>query len=156
MRSSGGSAIRALLLLGCLLALPVLAIWGSSLPEAVHTALEGRVPGVPPAAAEPDREPPRFVPTPAAEGNRPAGQADRAAAPSAQNPQARIEQRLQQLGASYYRLEEWGDRRECFRFICEMPLGDSPQPARAFQAIRDDRLEAMAEVLRQVEAYRGG
>ena len=148
--------MRAILLLGCLLALPILAICGSSLPDVLHTALEGRLPGIEPSPARPDREAPQFVPNATPEAGSRKETSNRVASPSVPNSQAQIEQRLQQLGASYYRLEEWGNRRECFRFLCEMPVGSDPNLARSFQAVRTDRLDAMADVLRQVETHRGG
>jgi hypothetical protein len=156
MQSPGGLVIRALLLLGCLLALPFVAVCGSSLPDMVQTALEGRLPSIEPSPARPDREAPRFVPTAASEAGSRRETASRVESSAAPQRQESIERRLQQLGASYYRLEEWGNRRECFRFLCELPIGNDPNLAREFQAVRADGLEAMADVLRQVEAFCGG
>jgi hypothetical protein len=162
MQSRAGLVFRALLLLGCLLVLPLVAICGSSLPDMVQTALEGRWPTIEPSPAKADREAPQFVRTTASgdRGSAAGSQAEKVSsarvlsAPPVQPDQ--IERRLQQLGASYYRLEEWGNQAGVYRFICEMPIGNDPRLARSFEAIHADRMEAMADVLRQVEAFCGG
>jgi hypothetical protein len=161
MQSRAGLLFRALLLLGCLLVLPLVAICGSALPDMVQTALEGRWPTIEPAPAKPARETPQFVPTTASGDQKPAAGgpgdlADGGGASPAPNQPAQIERRLQQLGATYYRLEEWGNQGGVYRFICDMPIGNDLRLARSFQAIRGDQLEAMADVLRQVEAFCGG
>lgn len=66
---------------------------------------------------------------------------------------AAIEQRLRQLGASYYLLERWGHRRSLYRFQCRMPLKDDPNHYTQFQAIEDQPLRAMQDVLRRIEAW---
>lgn len=64
-----------------------------------------------------------------------------------------VQGRLQELGASYYRLETWG-RRDLFRFHCRMQLHEDARSARHFESVAPDPLAAMLEVLRQVEAWR--
>jgi hypothetical protein len=65
-----------------------------------------------------------------------------------------VEQRLRELGATYYFLETFG---EGYRFYCKVALGtvaDSTH-TRDFQAMNADPLEAMKKVLDQVESFRG-
>lgn len=64
-----------------------------------------------------------------------------------------IQQRLQELGATYYRLETWG-KRQLFRFHCRMSIrADSPY-TRHFEATDTDPLKAMQRVLDQIETWR--
>jgi hypothetical protein len=72
------------------------------------------------------------------------------------DPYTYIQDRLRQLGATYYLLESWGDQRHEFRFYCRMAVGGNPQYTHAFWAIDSDPLRAMGEVLRQVEQWRSG
>jgi hypothetical protein len=59
--------------------------------------------------------------------------------------------RLRQLGATYYLLESWGNQRQMYRFYCKMAIGGSPNYTRYFEAVHDDPLQAMRQVLQQVE-----
>ena len=72
------------------------------------------------------------------------------------NPFMSMQDRLRRLGASYYLLETWGNQRQFFRFYCQMAVGGNSSFTRYFEAINANPLEAMADVLRQVEAWRGG
>jgi hypothetical protein len=65
-----------------------------------------------------------------------------------------IQSRLRQLGATYCLLESWGNQPDYYRFYCTMAVGGNPHFACPFQATHSDPLEAMAEVLQQVEAWR--
>ena len=67
-----------------------------------------------------------------------------------------IQGRLLQLGASHYRLEYWGNRQQLYHFYCEVAVGADPNYVHHFQATAADRLEAMRQVLGQVEAWRSG
>ena len=67
----------------------------------------------------------------------------------------RVEERLRKLGASYYSLEAWGDRGTLFRFRCRVPIAGSPEVFRYFEAAAPDALEAMTQVLRGIEGWRG-
>ncbi len=67
-----------------------------------------------------------------------------------------MQDRLRQLGASYYLLETWGNQRQFFRFYCQMAVGGNSSYTRYFEAINANPLEAMGDVLRQVEDWRGG
>ena len=65
-----------------------------------------------------------------------------------------VQQRLQQLGASFYRLERMGESGELFRFSCHMPWGADAAGERVFQAIEPSPELAMTQVLTEVEAWR--
>jgi hypothetical protein len=63
-----------------------------------------------------------------------------------------IQQRLRQLGATYYLLETWGNQRELYRFYCEIPIGGSPNFVHHVEATHAEPLQAMAQVLQEVES----
>jgi len=65
------------------------------------------------------------------------------------------EQRLRELGATYYLLETFGDG---YRFYCEVALAGNTNTGhnRVFQATDSDPLQAMKKVLDQVEPWRAG
>jgi hypothetical protein len=67
-----------------------------------------------------------------------------------------IQERLRQLGATYYLLESWGNQQQMYRFYCKMAVGGSAQYTRCFEATHAEPLQAMVQVLRQVEAWRDG
>jgi hypothetical protein len=64
-----------------------------------------------------------------------------------------IQQRLRDYGASYYALESVGKQGELYRFACTM--ADSAGQAHNFAATDRDPLQAMHQVMRDVEAWRG-
>ena len=68
----------------------------------------------------------------------------------------RIERRLRQLGATYYLLESWGTEGQLFRFHCRMAIGGWPHRNRYFEATDKDPLEAMEQVLQEVQLWRFG
>jgi hypothetical protein len=72
------------------------------------------------------------------------------------NPFMTMQDRLRGLGATYYLLETWGNQRQFFRFYCQMSVGGNSSYTRYFEAINANPLEAMADVLRQVNDWRGG
>ena len=72
------------------------------------------------------------------------------------NPFMSMQDRLRRLGATYYLLETWGNQRQFYRFYCQMAVGVNSSYTRYFEAINANPLEAMADVLRQVEDWRGG
>ncbi len=72
------------------------------------------------------------------------------------NPFITMQDRLRRLGATYYLLETWGNQRQFYRFYCQMAVGGNSSYTRYFEAINANPLEAMADVLRQVEDWRGG
>jgi hypothetical protein len=62
--------------------------------------------------------------------------------------------RLRQLGARYYRLESWGEGPQMYHFCCDMPVADSADYTRCFEATHADPLQAIGEVQRQAENWR--
>lgn len=67
-----------------------------------------------------------------------------------------VQQRLKQLGATYYLLETWGRGGELYRFHCKMAIGGNPDYTRHFEATDRDAAKAMQDVLAQIEAWRAG
>jgi hypothetical protein len=65
-----------------------------------------------------------------------------------------IQQRLRRLGATYYRLETWGERGDQFRFQCRVVFGEAPGLVRDFEAVDREPVQAMAKVLWQVQTWR--
>jgi hypothetical protein len=78
------------------------------------------------------------------------------AATSGSDPYTVIQDRLRQLGATYYLLESWGDQDRQYRFFCRMAIGGNAQCTRSFWSIDTDPFQAMRQVLQQVEAWRSG
>ncbi len=70
------------------------------------------------------------------------------------NPFSQIQDRLKQLGATYYLLETWGNQQQLYRFYCKMAVGGNANYTHCFEYIGADPLQAMAEVLKQVENWR--
>ena len=66
------------------------------------------------------------------------------------------QQRLRELGATYYLLETWGRNGELYRFHCKMAIAGNQDYNRHFEATDSDAARAMQAVLRQVEAWRAG
>jgi hypothetical protein len=66
------------------------------------------------------------------------------------------QQRLRELGATYYLLETWGRNGELYRFHCKMAIAGNQDYTRHFEATDADAARAMQAVLRQVEAWRAG
>ena len=64
------------------------------------------------------------------------------------------QQRLRELGATYYVLETVGPKGDQYRFHCKMVLPNSPGFERHFEATEIDAARAMQNVLQQVEAWR--
>ncbi len=79
-----------------------------------------------------------------------------AAAPPASDAFGRIEKRLRECGASYYLLETWGNDGELYRFHCKMSVANHPGATRHFEATSRVALQAMTQVLEQVEAWQAG
>jgi hypothetical protein len=69
-----------------------------------------------------------------------------------------VEQRLRELGATYYFLETWGAQSDRYRFYCQVALAGNNDSGhnRVFQATDVDPLQAMKSVLDQVELWRSG
>ena len=75
----------------------------------------------------------------------------RAGSISTADPFRYIQDRLRQLGATYYLLESWGNQQQMYRFYCKMAVGGSAAYTRCFEATNSNPLQAMRQVLRQVE-----
>jgi hypothetical protein len=82
--------------------------------------------------------------------NLPASTADATA------PFSQIQNRLKQLGATYYLLETWGNQQQLYRFYCKMAVGGNTNYTHCFEYISADPMQAMGEVLKQVENWRNG
>ncbi len=67
-----------------------------------------------------------------------------------------VQERLKQLGATYYLLETCGDQKAEFRFFCRMSIGGNPRVTIPFWCLDHDPLKAMSQVLKQVEDWRSG
>lgn len=67
-----------------------------------------------------------------------------------------LEKRLREYGAIYYLLETWGNEGELYRFHCKMAIGNNPNYTRHFEATHRDALQAMNQVLEQIEQWRAG
>ena len=67
-----------------------------------------------------------------------------------------MERKLRAYGATYYLLETWGDGGQSYRFHCRMAVGNDPDYTRHFEATDRDALRAMSDVLKRIEAWRGG
>lgn len=223
-QSSSTVMLRALVMLACLVAIPLAAIFGTSMPEIARKLLAGKGASQRSSDVDPDRQDPQFEPMPRAEMasalpvpmNSPAAgggwqagptvlgsdRPDRsavisagyeavepvfrppgstnwrqnaslppvthggsaspallpspAAAPSAFDQFTQIQQRLRQLGTTYYLLETWGSDGQSYRFYCRVPIRGDRTNSRYFEVIDTDQLRAMSRVLRQVETWRAG
>jgi hypothetical protein len=67
---------------------------------------------------------------------------------------AAIQQRLRELGATYYLLETLGTGGIQYRFHCKMAVAGNPNNTRQFEATDADPARAMQTVLRDVETWR--
>ena len=67
-----------------------------------------------------------------------------------------VQERLRQLGATYYVLETCGEEKREFRFLCKMSIGGNPRVTKLFWCLDGDPLKAMTEVLNQVEDWQSG
>jgi hypothetical protein len=65
-----------------------------------------------------------------------------------------MEERLRDLGATYYLLELWGSEQRMYRFYCKMAIAGNPHFTRYFEDTHTSPVRAMQSVLEQVEAWR--
>ncbi len=218
MQSSAAVAGRALIMLACVVAIPAVALWGTSWPEVLKRLQDFHWPAVLDLASasmstSPDEAPqvkaggvtgtlatpcgpgrlaPAESPSPYCLTSNPAslqgqataatqsavvpagyqvpaesaaatppvvnaaGQSGTAATPAAGDQFHAIQDRLRQLGATYYLLESWGNEQQMYRFYCKMAVGGSADYTRYFEATNSDPLQAMLQVLRQVDTWRDG
>ena len=200
MQSSTVVTFRALVMLGCLVAIPLVALCGRSLPELVDSLWAAGVATAQSSPSEPAGESafrpfspvdtqdpratsqtlpqypeqPRVLPSQTPESLATAGGTS-GVVPVAYNYQtkpggvrptvgqleknpesnkyARVQGRLQQLGAVYYVLEFWGGERQLYRFYCRVAVAGDPNFTVDFNDTRADPLQAMSGVLKQVETW---
>jgi hypothetical protein len=76
--------------------------------------------------------------------------------PPAANPFSEMQNRLRQLGATYYLLETWGNEQQYYRFYCKMAVGGNTNYTHCFESTDSDPIAAMTTVLKQIEAWRNG
>jgi hypothetical protein len=174
MQSSTAVAFRALIMLVCAVGIPVLAMSGASWTEIVKKFQNLRWPAVVEFASastpapQPLVEMPRSVPPKSADAPSmpdvpsppelavsgrcdPAPDATGTAKASADIDD--IPKRLQQLGATYYVLESWGNDQLLYRFYCKMAVMENSNFTHCFEATDSDPRQAMQSVLRQVESW---
>lgn len=65
-----------------------------------------------------------------------------------------LEQELKGLGAKYYRLEKWGSRGEMFRFSCYVSPMSHHQYQKYFQAIDNDEIRVMEQVVDEIRRWK--
>jgi hypothetical protein len=65
----------------------------------------------------------------------------------------RVQERLRDMGAVYYRLESWGAQSQLYRFQCEMAVESSRGLTRHFEAVDNHPLVAMQRVLAEAETW---
>jgi len=65
-----------------------------------------------------------------------------------------LAQHLKALGATYYRLEKWGNRGELFRFSCFVTPPEPYSYEKHFQAIGADAVMTMRSVIAEIETWR--
>jgi hypothetical protein len=228
MQSSFVTLLRALVMLGCLAVIPLIAVFGTALPakvvefldshlaakaesaeqplaaappftlragpsptESLRPSVANELPASPRLELEPPDEPelritpasfcpaePSLQPPPSMQGvdlvpvvrDRSAavptshrcegvtvGRGPEADSPvESDEPIKVIEKRLQELGATYYRLECWGENRDVYHFFCKMPIGGNPNFTRYFDDTQTRPGQAMRNVLEQIETWRSG
>ena len=71
----------------------------------------------------------------------------------AEDPFKSIQQRLRQLGATWYALETWGNEGR-FHFACRVSVNGNPSLNRLFQATDAEAIQAMGKVLHDVEQWK--
>jgi hypothetical protein len=210
-QSAATVAFRALVMLGFIIGVPLIAFNGSSLPEQAKKMLDKVWPAItsaisaktadllaeaprfdaktqnsqPPqtlsvianpvaqagANNQPDllyrsapengnaqsaRQAPNILPVDYQTAIEPINNQGQGGLQAATNPFMAMQDRLRQLGATYYLLETWGNQRQLFRFYCQMAVGGNSNYTHYFEAINANPLQAMSDVLRQVEDWRGG
>ncbi len=146
---------RSLIMLGCSVTLPLIAMFGSSPPDVADRSL-AFAPTVRCAEASPPAAPHVAAPAPPDREVIAASYQsaeDQGSLVLADDRLATLQRRLEQLGATYYRLESWGNEGPRFRFECRVAFERASPCARHFEATDRDPMQAIAAVLRQVETW---
>jgi len=60
---------------------------------------------------------------------------------------------LRTLGAAEYTLEKWGNNGQLYRFCCAMPLAQNDEYTRQFEAVADDPLASIEQVVGEVASW---
>ena len=142
-QSSAGTAIRAMVMLACVVGIPVAALSGVSWEEMVKKFQGFRVPDILPTASastSPPAEAGRSLPAGPADNcsfgrcaSLPGGASAAEGDPVASDPQILdIQGRLRQLGATYYvleLLEAWNQQPPAYRFYCTLPMARAAKRA---------------------------
>jgi hypothetical protein len=63
-------------------------------------------------------------------------------------------ERLKVLGATYYKLQKWGNRGELFHFSCTVSPSEFYAYEKYFQAIGTDEIAVMQEVIADIEQWK--
>ena len=58
------------------------------------------------------------------------------------------------MGATYYVLETWGSQQQLYRCYCKVAVAGNADYTHCFEAVHGEPLQAMLQVLRQVETWR--
>jgi len=61
--------------------------------------------------------------------------------------------KLRELGVSQYRLEKWGNTGQMYRFCCAMPLAQSDEVTRQFEAVSDSPETSIEQVVGEVSVW---
>lgn len=64
------------------------------------------------------------------------------------------QQRLRELGASYFKLETTGEATERYRAVCQLPAAANG-PVQNFMSIHSDALTALNDIIAQIERAQG-
>ncbi len=62
-------------------------------------------------------------------------------------------ERLRGLGVSQYSLEKWGNAGQMYRFCCAMPLAQSDEVTRQFEAVTDNPKGSIEQVVAEVSRW---
>jgi hypothetical protein len=158
-------------MLACSVAIPVLAIWGASWSDIAKKFQNFRCPAILDLASASPATPAATTdgsplasrslptdssPTPPVAPALPVAAVQPARPVPIPSDYNEIQERLKKLGATYYVLESWGNDQQLYRFFCKMAVAGDADYVHCFEATHSDPLQAMQQVLQQVETWRGG
>jgi hypothetical protein len=169
MQSSAGVTLRAFLILGCAVGVPAIALMGTSWSECFKKFQKLEIPAIlnpasastPAVTSEPSQAAPPSLAVTLPERSPtvlPGPSLDTNSTGNSGLPTGvhEIEIKLRQFGATYYVLEAWGSEGQLYRFFCKMAVGGDADFTHCFEATDADPLQAMRQVLQQIEAWRDG
>jgi hypothetical protein len=111
--------------------------------EAPHSGCDEMGTGSEPAGSNCGKSASREVPVPISSQPR-----------SAEHRLQELGTRLQRLGATYYVLETWGSQQQLYRCYCKVAVAGNAGYTHCFEAVHGEPLQAMLQVLQQVETWR--